>query len=223
MPGGTDADLLKETFEQVIVPDYLLRSKPEPQQHPEVLLLGGQPGAGKSTTAADLRRQFADRGGLVWVTMDDFRPFHPQCELLLAERPADMPGVTRPVANWWQERAAAYLRDGRYNTLLEVGFRDPGMVLATARHFASVGYQVHVMALAVPAVLSRLGIIERFARQVEVTGTGRWTTAASHDADYRGTVEVLRQAQDSPVVSRISLWTRDGLVYDNPRGRRETG
>jgi hypothetical protein len=67
-------------------------------------------------------------------------------------------------------------------------------------------------------VLSRLGIIERYARQVEVAGVGRWTTAASHDGDYSGTVEVLRLAQASSAVGRISLLTRDGLVHDDHRG-----
>ncbi len=215
---GLPPPLLEEIFQQVIVPDYLLRSSPQPQQRPEVVLLGGQPGAGKSTTAAQFQRRFADRGGLVWVTWDDFRPFHPDYERLLAERPADMPDVTRPAARWWQDRAAEYLRAGRYNTLLEGGFRDPDTVLASADRFAEAGYEVHVSALAVPATLSRLGIIERFARQAEVTGTGRWTTAASHDADYTGTVEVLCLAQASSAVSRMSLLTRDGLVYDNRRG-----
>jgi hypothetical protein len=215
---GLPQALLEETFQQIIVPDYLLRSNPEPQQRPEALLLGGQPGAGKSTTTPQFHREFAGRGGLVWVTWDDFRPFHPDYERLLIERPADMPDVTRPAARWWQDRAAAYLRAGRYHTLLEGGFRDPATVLATAERFAEAGYGVRVCALAVPAVLSRLGIIERFARQVEVAGTGRWTTAASHDADYSGTVEVLRLAEASPAVSRISLLTRDGQVYDNHRG-----
>jgi UDP-N-acetylglucosamine kinase len=214
---GVPAAQLEETFQHIIVPDYLLRSGPEPQQQPEVVLLGGQPGAGKSTTAFQLQHQFADRGGLVCVTWDDFRPFHPDYERLLAERPADMPDATRPAARWWQDRAADYLRTYRYNTLLEDGFRDPDSVLATALDFHNAGYRVHVSALAVPAALSRLGIIERFARQVETAGTGRWTTAASHDGDYLGTEEVLRLAQSSPAVSRISLWTRDGLVYDNRR------
>ncbi|HZD68360.1 MAG TPA: zeta toxin family protein, partial [Actinomycetes bacterium] len=104
-----------------------------------------------------------------------------------------------------------------YHTLLEGGFRDPATALATAERFAEAGYQVRICALAVPAALSQLGIIERYARQIEVTGTGRWTTAASHDADYTGTIQVLRLAQASPAVSRISLLTRDGLVYDNHR------
>ena len=217
---------LEEIFQRIIVPDYLLRSSPQPQQRPEAVLLGGQPGAGKSTIAAQLQRQFAGHGGLVWVTWDDFRPFHPDYERLLTEQPAAMPDVTRPAARWWQDRAAAWLRAGRYNTLLEGGFRDPSAVLASAESFAEAGYHVHVSALAVPAALSRLGIIERYARQAEVAGAGRWTTAASHDADYTGTVETLRLAHASPAVARISLWTRDGLIHDDhrdPAGRWATG
>ncbi len=191
---GLPPEQLEEIFQQIIVPDYLLRSNPEPQQHPEAVLLGGQPGAGKST-ASHFHREFASRGSLVWVTWDDYRPFHPEYERLLQQRPADMPDVTRPAARWWQDRAAAYLRAGRYHVLLEGGFRDPTAVLATAERFAEAGYQVRICALAVPAALSRLGIIERYARQVEVAGTGRWTTAASHDADYTGTVEVLHRPE----------------------------
>jgi UDP-N-acetylglucosamine kinase len=220
-PEGVDYGLplaqLEQTFEQIIVPDYLLRSSPQPQRHPVAVLLGGQPGAGKSTIADQLQRQVDAHGGLVWVTWDDFRPYHPDYERLLAEQPAAMPDVTRPAARWWQDRAAAWLRAGRYNTLLEGGFRDPGAVLDSAGLFAEAGYHVHVSALAVPAALSRIGIIERFARQVELAGTGRWTTAASHDGDFRGTVETLRLAHASPAVARISLWTRDGLVHDDRR------
>jgi predicted kinase len=220
-PQATDPDLppdqLEEIFQQIIVPDYLLRSNPQPQQHPQAILLGGQPGAGKSTTAPQFHREFTDRGGLVWVTWDDFRPFHPDYQRLLRERPAYMPDITRPAARWWQDRAATYLRAGCYHTLLEGGFRDPATVLATAERFTEAGYHVRICALAVPAALSRLGIIERYAKQVEVAGTGRWTTAASHEADYTGTVQVLRLAEASPAVSRISLFTRDGLVYDNYR------
>jgi UDP-N-acetylglucosamine kinase len=217
VPYGLPEARMEEIFQRVIVPDLLLRSNPVPQQHPELVLLGGQPGSGKSTLAPQLQREFDGRGGMVWVNTNEFRPFHPDYERLVAEQPADMPDVTRPALLWWREHAVEYLRSERFNALLEIGFRDPPWAAATAERFADTGYDVHVVALAVPAVLSRLAIIERFARQSETTGTGRWSTAAAHEAHFNGTVEVLRFAEASPAVSRISLWTRDGPVYDNHR------
>jgi hypothetical protein len=217
LPYGLPEARLEEIFQRVIVPDLLLRSNPVPQPHPELVLLGGQPGSGKSTLAPRLQGEFAGRGGMVWVNTNEFRALHPDYERLLAEQPADMPDVTRPALLWWRDRAVEYLRSERFNALLEIGFRDPPWAAATAERFADSGYDVHVVALAVPAVLSRMAIIERFARQVETTGAGRWSTAAAHEAHFNGTVEVLRFAEASPAVSRVSLWTRDGPVYDNLR------
>lgn len=65
---GLPSEQLEEIFQQIIVPDYLLRPNPQPRQHPEAILLGGQPGVGKSTTAPQFHREFTNRGGLVWVT-----------------------------------------------------------------------------------------------------------------------------------------------------------
>jgi hypothetical protein len=40
---GLPPEQLEEIFQQIIVPDYLLRSNPQPQQHPQGILLGGNP------------------------------------------------------------------------------------------------------------------------------------------------------------------------------------
>lgn len=211
--------LREEIFQQLIVPEVLLANEPERQDRPDVVLLGGQPGAGKSSFSHHFEREFASRGRLVWVTWDDFRPYHPAYEQLLAEAPEQMPDATRATARWWQGRAADYLRARHYNVLLEGGFREPDGLMATAQQFADADYTVRIAAVAVPAALSRLGIIERYAGQVERAGTGRWTTAASHDADYQGVPDVLRLAEDSPAIHRITVLTRDGMVYDRSAGQ----
>lgn len=214
---GMSLDTLEDIFQRIIVPDYLLRNDPKPQTAPEAIWLGGQPGAGKTTTAAALRHEFADRGGLVWVTRDDLRPFHSDYERLIREQPERMPDITRPATQWWQDRSAEFLRAGRCNVLLEMAFRDPDAIVARSAQFHQAGYKVQVAAVATPAYLSRLSIIERYARQVQAAGAGRWVTEASHTADYAGTREVLQQAEADHAVSRITLWDRGGTVYDNHR------
>lgn len=42
---GLPLEFLEQTFQEAIVPDYLLRGHPLPQPYPEAVLLGGQPGA----------------------------------------------------------------------------------------------------------------------------------------------------------------------------------
>jgi UDP-N-acetylglucosamine kinase len=211
--------LREEIFLQVIVPDVLLAAGPERQERPNVVLLGGQPGAGKSTATHHFDREFARRGGLAVIDGDAFRPFHPAYEQLLAQRPHDLPEAIQATVRWWSDRATDYLRARRYNILLQGRFGRPDRAMKTAEQFAAAGYNVRVAAMAVPAALSRLGIIERYASQLDHAGTGRWTPARVHDENYEGTREVLRLAATDPAVHRITVLTRDGIVYDRPTDR----
>lgn len=214
--------LREEIFLQVIAPRVLLANEPQRQERPELVLLGGQPGAGKTTASRSFQREFTGRGGIVAVDADELRPYHPAYETLTAERHNVIPDAIHETAGWWYDRAIDYLRARRYNLLLEGGFRDPAAVIQTAEDFAATGYDVRVAAVAVPAALSRLGIIERYAAQLDHTGVGRWVPAARHDENYHGTPDVLQRAQDSPAVHRITVLTRDGRVYDRPTGRWPT-
>jgi hypothetical protein len=214
--GGASPDLDRVTLEKIfadrVVP--LLRDmQAAPAAWPEVVLLGGQPGAGKTTSTRRFAELLADRGGLVDVSIDDLRRFHPRYEEFLHDD-TKMAAATRPAAMWWQERAAQWLRDNRYNVLLEVGFRDPAGVLATAEAFAKAGYQVRLAALAVPAAVSRVGIIERYAEQRRRFGAGRWTTMASHDSDFAGCTSMLAAADGSPLIHRVTVLDRSGVLFD---------
>ena len=46
--------------------------------------------------------------------------------------------------------------------------------------------------------------------------------AAVHDFDYAATVESVRLAQLSPAVHQITLYTRDGPLYDIERAPNDT-
>lgn len=225
-PGGvhglTTAELEWTFREQItwdlINPDpdadgVLAADLPVQQEHPEVTFLVAQPGAGVSGRHADIQHEFDERGGVVPVVAESFRPYHPDYERTRAFSPQDLADVTDPAARWWADRSVEWLREWSYNVLVEDHSADPDRILATAGRFADAGYQARLVALAVPPAISRLTIIETFARAAEVTGAGPWVSAEAHDASYDATAEVVRKAETSAAISRITVEMPVGALH----------
>ena len=112
-----------------------------PQEQPVLVLLGGQPAAGKTRAQhAILAQHVAD--DLVEITGDDLREYHPDFRRLATRAPFEMPAATAPVSGGLVKLALDHALERRYSVLLEGTFRDPGMVTGTATRFADAGYRV---------------------------------------------------------------------------------
>jgi pantothenate kinase-related protein Tda10 len=61
----------EQIFQDHVVP---LLGSAAPQEHPVVVVLTAQPGAGKTTLTAALRDRLAARGGVVSVEIDMLKP-----------------------------------------------------------------------------------------------------------------------------------------------------
>ena len=84
-----------------------LFARREPEVHPVAVLLGGQPGAGKSR-AAQFARELHDQV-LVVINGDDFRALHPDFKRLQRDDPEQMPRVTQAVSAPLVERSIRLL------------------------------------------------------------------------------------------------------------------
>jgi UDP-N-acetylglucosamine kinase len=71
----------RRIFRDEIVPDLL--AGPERQNHPVVVILAGQHGAGKSRAAATIGAELARRGGYAELDSDLYRPYHPAHDALI--------------------------------------------------------------------------------------------------------------------------------------------
>lgn len=198
------------------------------EQRPELVMVVGQPGAGAAVAhlqfiqgdymhPAGIAREGEHPDGIVSIDLESYRTYHPDYEKLRRTRPQDLHAATDADTLWWQNRAADYVRARRYNVLIERDWDGADPVLLTAERFAGAGYDVRVAALAVPAAMSRLVLVESFTRQAEASGSGRWTSAERHDAGYAATAQVLQRAEQSEAVSRVTVHSRDGIVHDKQR------
>nr|WP_237398294.1 zeta toxin family protein [Rathayibacter rathayi] len=182
-----------------------------------IILIGGQPGAGKTRASEEVLARHTQTRPIPLVG-DEFRQFHPAYEQLLATDPANMAPATDAAVGRWVRMAIDYAREHRYSVLVEGTFRRPEITLAEADAFHRAGYFTHVVALAVPAPVSRNSTLHRAVADARRGGEARWTPLDAHERGYAGTPRTIAAAEVSDAVDRITIYNRAGqALYDGHR------
>ncbi|PPG05876.1 hypothetical protein C5E06_00435 [Pseudoclavibacter sp. RFBI5] len=198
---------LREIFEKSIRPELDALRSSQRASEPTLVLVGAQPGAGKTRTVGRVQKDFR---GAIPVIGDDLRVFHPDYVSVMREDPLRMPEVTAQAAGAWARMSSDYLRERQASVVFETTFRQPDAVVATAKEFRDAGYRVEVRALAVPEAVSRLGVLSRYAEQVRDQGAGRWTPQAFHDVAAEQMPKSLERVIAEGHVDRVLVVDRGG-------------
>lgn len=200
------ADEHRWIFDELITPTVL--AGVTPREDPRAVYVMGQPGAGKLLAARMVRR--AMRTGTTKLVGDDFKASHPDYFQLLRDDPRSAGAAIRADYRAWFSRAEAYVRRRRGDVLIEAA---PGSVeefLDSALPFAADGYPVELVVLAVRAADSRLATALRYARALQIGGTGRFTTRSGHDACFHALTDIVAVAERHPQIAAITVIRREG-------------
>lgn len=141
---------------------------------PKAIILGGQPGAGKSSLITQLEVRQGEKA--VVISGDDFRKEHPHFDKLYAQYGDDYVNHTQKFSSQVTERLIDELSGEKNNLIIEGTLRTSAVPLKTAELLKSKGYQVELAVLAVPPILSYVGTIERYEKMKEIGTTPRMTT-----------------------------------------------
>jgi UDP-N-acetylglucosamine kinase len=180
---------------------------------PTLILLGGQPGAGKSRTSARLTADH-DRP-IVALSGDDLRIFHPDYRSLIAAAPEQAGLILAEATSTWVRAAIQDALDLRHSLLLEGTFGDPDIALATAKRFREAGFHVRIVAVASPGVLSLITITSRYLRDLNADAPARFTRLSAHDRGYEGTTRLIGSLDATAPVDQVVIISRNGKVlYD---------
>lgn len=201
-------------FRLAILPRELAAAKPS--ERPTVVFVAGQPGAGKTKTTEAVVESLQRHGGAVVVNSDFYKPYHPAYARLLANDDTTAAPYTSLDGRRWMAKAEAYLIEARANVVIETTMRDPGDFQEPARMFRQAGYRAEAAIIAVPAALSRVGILARYEQQVAASGHGRLTEATNHDAAYTGVQQAAEEIDRDRIVDIVTIWSRGNhLVFAN--------
>lgn len=208
------AEWLSRVF-QSRVRDRIFRAHAPRSDGPALVLLGGQPAAGKTQAQHAIHAEHPD-DDLVEVTGDDLRVFHPDYARLARDDAFAMPNATAPVSGGLVRLAVEHALTHRYSLLLEGTFRDAVMVTGTAVRFADAGYRIEVAAVATPGVVSRLSA-EMRSLAGGLPSIGRWTPPSAHESALEQSTGVVAALETLPQVARVQVFSRERLLHANTR------
>jgi hypothetical protein len=195
---------------------------------PLAILAVGQTGAGKTRLSpAILSAVHLVRGVTAikpaHLIADTYKTYHPEYTRLMLSTPNLASPATGPDARKWLAMAAEEVVRRKLDVLLESACRHPDDFVQLARIFSEAGYRVEVVLLAVPAALSRLGILVRFYEKLPEGQSRnlpvRLTPTKVHDDSYAGLLDAARFLDESATAHQVLVVRRGNLVaYGTVKG-----
>ena len=173
---------------------------------PKAIILGGQPGAGKSSLITQLCVR--QNKNVVVISGDDFRKEHPHFDQLYAQYGDDYVNYTQKFSSQVTARLIDELSREKYNLIIEGTLRTAAVPINTARLLKSRGYNVELAVMAVPPILSYVGTIERYEKMKEIGTTPRMTTKQHHDNTVHAIVGSIEKVYQTGVFDDIYLQNR---------------
>lgn len=205
---------LDRIFSNFIVPTLFRRA--ERSDSPVLILLGAQPGAGKTRAGATVSAASGQK--VTAIVGDDLRSYHPSYDFLLNQSPADMPDATAQASSGWVERSIEFAAERGISVLVEGTFRNPAVPIETARKFKSKGFSVQAVVVVVAPEVSRASIAGRFVEDAMQDGHARFTSVQAHNYAFRMIPFTLAElAATSSPVDRLTLRNRTKVLFDKNR------
>ncbi|WP_432197045.1 zeta toxin family protein [Streptomyces sp. bgisy027] len=181
------------------------------QRRPVVVVVAGQPGAGKTTLADLVQAVLNHRGGAVRVGRDLYKHAHRDYPGLLDADVRTAGALVRPDTARWQAAIEDVVRNRSFDAVVESALADPDDFRTTSATYRAAGHRIEVVAVATPEALSQLGILDRFLTE-SATGGGRYVSWTNHDTCAKGMLTTLAVIETEQLADRVTVVRRDGTA-----------
>lgn len=176
------------------------------QEKPRAILLGGQPGSGKSELARMAQHELSQNGRAVVIDADKLRERNPAYWALSITDPKNAADLTHKEAAEWARRLTTATVQGRRNLVIDGTMRDPKGILTLAAKLREHGYTVEARVIAVSPEVSINRARLRFEEQMAARGVGRFVNQAQHDVAYKGLADSVSALESARAVDAIRVY-----------------
>ncbi|MFN8770933.1 MAG: zeta toxin family protein [Neisseriaceae bacterium] len=182
---------------------------------PTLIILGGQPGSGKSSGIKSIESEERFKGNIITLSADDFKLLYPNYDQLLLIDPIKTSYLVQPYANYVTNELKKEFANKQYNLIIEGTMRTVEVPLSTCSEFKNKGYITEAYIVASNYYASRSGCLTRLEKEIYLQGTGRSVPIESHDAAYKNIPITLEALMNSQKLDNITILSRQGEVLGN--------
>lgn len=202
-------------FRTEILPDYLSDDIGKADR-PTLIVLGGQPGSGKTALLTTSLTELEQSGPAVRVVGNDLRSYHPGFVAHQKADPATASRFTQIDAGIWSEKLLAAATVRGVHVVFETTMRTPDNVEKVMMAARSAGYRIEARVLAVSPRVSWQRCHYRFEELHHAGVAARIPPRAVHDAAVSGLAESLDRIERRRLADRVLIQRPDGeAVYSN--------
>jgi UDP-N-acetylglucosamine kinase len=202
-----DEKTLNRQFERVWR-DLLLDDKLQPSRSPKGYFIGGQPGAGKSSSISRIRSEH--QGNVLEINVNDYRKFHPNFEAIEKAYGRDSPAYTNAFADALRDKVVERAVEKGYNVTIEGTLKSVGSAEMRLDQLAAKGYETFVVIQTCDPELSRKGIKDRYDSALARGETPRDVPIDFHDKVINVLPENADRLYKTGKMSKFEVYERVG-------------
>ena len=205
---------------ETIFRDYVVRRElprnADPVENPVIILVGGQPGAGKTSLVTSGVRDLSATGATVQIVGDNLRSYHPQFEAFQNTDAESASQFTHHDASRWTDKLLIEAASRRLNIMFENTMRSPEAASFLAQQFRVAGYRVETRVVAVNERESWQGCLNRYEQMHREGNAARIPPKEHHDNAVIGLVNTIRHLEEQEIADAVQVRLRNGkIIFGN--------
>jgi predicted ABC-type ATPase len=192
----------------------MLLSHIKSQRQPFLIILGGQPGCGKSTHCDSIRANLSKDNAALFIDIDQLRQYHPEYRLLNKKNDKYSALYTGHDAGKWSEMLLYKAAEKKCNMVYESSLKNTTALLSLTKELKEKAeYNVSLQVLVVKPEISQVATYLRYEKKKEVSGYGRYVIPKYHDDSFNNISQALQAIKEQGLVGKIELYTRERLLF----------
>ena len=178
----------------------------KPVDNPRLIIVGGQPGAGKS----DLQKfgELELASNVVVLSTDVLRSYHPHEREIKKTYPDYYHILTVDLARILLINLENYALAHKLNVILESTLGNSEVMLQKINKYRKYDYQIDLKVIAVNELISYLGAEDRYENMILAEKSGRMVSKQNHDQNYKDIPTTLQMLQDQDLLDNIAVYQR---------------